>query len=114
MGQVNLLDPDGRTVYTRHVHAHEDKSLWLNPAFGALDMLDKTVTRVAEFIAKDAEFRRLATVHARHRTNVASRRFPSRRDQPTAAAPASGAMPGEEAMIAPQLIRALPGKDQAP
>ncbi len=59
--QVNLLDPDGRTRYTRHIHVHEDRRLWFNPAFGARDMLDKEMERVADFVATDVELVRVVS-----------------------------------------------------
>ena len=58
IAQVSLLDGDGRTVYTRHIHAHEDKRLWFNPAFGAMDVLDEVMARTAEYVAGDAELER--------------------------------------------------------
>jgi len=59
--QVNLLDPEGRTIYTRHIHVHEDKRLWFNPAFGARDMLDDEMERVADFVSTDAEMIRVVS-----------------------------------------------------
>ena len=59
---MSLLDPDGRTVYTRHIHAHEDKRLWFNPAFGAMDVLDDVMERVANYVARDVELS--TAVHA--------------------------------------------------
>jgi len=59
--QVNLLDPEGRTIYTRHIHVHEDKRLWFNPAFGARDMLDDEMERVADFVSTDAELIRVVS-----------------------------------------------------
>lgn len=58
IAQVSLLDRDGRTVYTRHIHAHEEKRLWFNPAFGAMDVLDEVMARTAEYVAGDAELER--------------------------------------------------------
>jgi hypothetical protein len=67
VAQVNLLDPEGRTVYTRHVHSHDDKRLWFNAAFGALGMLDNTMEAAAAYIAKDDDLKQVvAWVRKRH------------------------------------------------
>jgi hypothetical protein len=81
--QVNLLDPEGRTVYTRHIHIHEDKRLWFNPAFGARDMLDEEMDRVADFVSTDAELIR-----------VISRRRGKTGTSALAAGPADAETPG--------------------
>ncbi|OGP82122.1 MAG: hypothetical protein A2Y95_01710 [Deltaproteobacteria bacterium RBG_13_65_10] len=59
VAQVNLLDRQGRTVYTRHVHAHDDKRVGFNPAFGSLKMLDDEMERVADYVAIDPELIRV-------------------------------------------------------
>ncbi len=59
VAQVNLLDREGRTVYTRHVHAHDDKRVGFNPGFGSLKMLDGEMNRVADYVATDSELVRV-------------------------------------------------------
>ena len=96
IAQVSLLDRDGRTVYTRHIHAHEDKRLWFNPAFGAMDVLDAVMTRTAEYVAGDAELERAMNSVTKPGPEIVAR---------TAPEPADGDAP-EEAVsaIAPRDI----------
>ncbi len=84
VAQVNLLDPEGRTVYTRHVHARDDKRLWFNSAFGALDMLDGTMEGAAAYVAKDDELKQVVK-------SVTSR--------PAPLPPLSTLTPGEKAVL---------------
>jgi hypothetical protein len=59
VAQVNLLDREGRTVYTKHIHAHDDKRVGFNPGYGSLKMLDGEMDRVADYVSTDSELLRV-------------------------------------------------------
>lgn len=80
IAQVSLLDRDGRTVYTRHIHAHEEKRLWFNPAFGAMDVLDEVMARTAEYVANDSELERAMKSVTKRAPELAARPAPEPAD----------------------------------
>ena len=96
--QVNLLDPDGRTRYTRHIHIHEDRRLWFNPAFGVRDMLDDEMDRVAEFVATDSELIRVVSEPRRKPAATMESAPPQATDRPISSTEMPpGAFPPAEA-----------------
>lgn len=107
--QVNLLDPDGRTRYTRHIHVHEDKRLWFNPAFGARDMLDAEMDRVANFVATDSE---LVRVLSEPRGRPAAPAVPA--EGPATTVPLSGIPESPPEATPPPEVTAPPVEETPP
>jgi hypothetical protein len=96
VAQVNLLDQDGRTVYTRHVHARDDKRLWFNAGFGARDMLDGVMEGAADYVARDDDLKQVVK-------SLAARRAPL--------PPLSTLVPGEE-IVLPRSKNRRPGETE--
>jgi hypothetical protein len=96
VAQVNLLDQDGRTVYTRHVHARDDKRLWFNAGFGARDMLDGVMEGAAEYVARDDDLKQVVK-------SLAARRAPL--------SPLSTLVPGEQ-IVLPRWKNPRPGETE--
>lgn len=92
VAQVNLLDGEGRTVYTRHVHSRDDKRLWFNPGFGAMDMLDEVMDDAAAFVARDPEL-----WEALHGIRMAKER--AARGEIAPLSPAATLAPGERIVV---------------
>jgi hypothetical protein len=103
--QVNLLDPDGRTRYTRHIHVHQDRRLWFNPAFGARDMLDAEMDRVSDFVATDSELVRVLSAPRGAPSATADGAGPIPSDE---SAPPAAVIPSTEALTPPGAVTTVP------